>query len=164
MKNLILSNKSITLFVSLLLLCISFCDIQNWETIGIYANCQFTCRLFYPFFHINTLHALMNIWCLLSIVFTYNISFLRIIIAYLFSISIPSLFLSATPTVGFSGCIYLLFGSISFSVKRKVYFQLWMFFYIIIGFFLPNTNAMIHLYCYTIGFIIAIINKPIKIR
>ena len=66
------------------------------------------------------------------------------------------------PTVGLSAMIFVLFGSISFEVLQKWYYQAWMLFYLTIGFFFPNTNAWIHLYCYIAGLVIALMNKPIK--
>ena len=59
--------------------------------------------------------------------------------------------------------VFALFGRISFEVKRKLYYQAWMIAYLVIGFLFPNVNAWIHLYCYAIGFAVALINKPIKI-
>lgn len=66
------------------------------------------------------------------------------------------------PTVGLSGVVYVLFGTISFEVARKRYFQFWMLFYISVGFIFPNTNAWLHLYCYLCGFLFALLNKPIN--
>lgn len=36
-------------------------------------------------------------------------------------------------------------------------------FYVLLGFAMPQTNALIHLYCYLCGFIVALLNKPIKL-
>ena len=89
--------------------------------------------------------------------------------AYLIAVTVPVNMLGSflpfdNPTVGLSGVVYVLFGSISFEVLRRVYFQCWMLFYIAIGFLMPNTNAWLHLYCYLCGFMAALLNKPIHIK
>lgn len=61
------------------------------------------------------------------------------------------------------GACFALFGSLSFEVGRKVYYQLWMLTYLIIGFLFPGTNAWVHLYCYLAGCLIALLNKPVKV-
>lgn len=129
--------------------------------LGIYRGCEFYNRCLYPFFHVNMLHAILNVWCLLSIVFMYNIGILRLSLSYFATISIPSFLLNDRITLGMSGAVFFLFASISFEVQRKMYYQSWMFFYLVIGFFLPNTNGNIHLYCYLLGLFYAILNKPI---
>ena len=157
-------SKIIALVLSVLALFLSLVSIENWESVGIYTGCGPLCRAIYPLFHANIIHAALNIWCLLSIVFIYDITIWRLLFAYATAISIPTLFLSATPTVGLSGIVFALFGSISFEVGRKLYYQAWMFAYLILGFVFPNTNAWIHLYCYAIGSVFALLNKPIKIN
>ena len=117
----------------------------------------------YPFYHVGIVHALLNAWCLLSVVFIYDISMLRLCLAYIIAVFIPFICLSDTPTVGLSGLVFALFGSISFEVGRKVYYQLWMIAYLIIGFVFPNTNAWVHLYCYLAGCAVALLNKPVKV-
>lgn len=157
-------SKIIALVLSVLALFLSLVAIENWESVGIYTGCGPLCRAIYPFFHANIIHAALNIWCLLSIVFIYDTTIWRLLFAYITAMSIPTLLLSATPTVGLSGIVFALFGSISFEVGRKLYYQAWMFAYLILGFVFPNTNAWIHLYCYAIGFVFALLNKPIKIN
>ena len=68
-----------------------------------------------------------------------------------------------SPTVGLSGLVFALFGSISFEVLRKRYYQLWMLFYLVAGFLFPGINAVLHLWCYVLGLIMALLNKPVKI-
>lgn len=155
--------KAISLLVSILVFCLSLQDISDWSAVGIFTGCGLGCRLSYPFYHVGIVHALLNAWCLLSVVFIYDISMLRLCLIYIIAVFIPSICLSATPTVGLSGLVFALFGSISFEVGRKVYYQLWMIAYLIIGFVFPNTNAWVHLYCYLAGCAVALLNKPIKV-
>lgn len=152
--------KIISLLISIFIVYIYIADCL---ADGIYAGCRLSCRFLYPFYHANLLHVALNVWCFLSVIFMYDISLFRLTLAYIIAISIPSFCLSDIPTVGLSGVVYALFGSISFEVQRKVYYQLWMFAYIILGFLSHNTNGWVHLYCYTAGVIIALLNKPIKI-
>lgn len=160
--------KTSTLVTCLIIFIVSFLPKPNWYDVGIYAGCDIVNRLIYIFYHANIIHASLNAWCLLSLVFIYNISVWRILLAIAISVTIPVNTLSllidsmSLPTVGISSVVFTLFGSISFEVQRKWYYQGWMFFYLAIGFLFPNTNAWLHLYCYIVGFIIAFLNKPVK--
>ncbi len=155
--------KVTSLLVLILVFCFSLQDIADWSAVGIFTGCGLGCRLSYPFFHVGILHALLNAWCLLSVVFIYDISLLRLCLAYGIAVFVPSFCMSDIPTVGLSGLVFALFGSISFEVGRKVYYQLWMLAYLIIGFLFPNTNAWVHLYCYLAGCMVALLNKPVKV-
>ncbi len=157
-------SKSLSLLLTVLILIISIHHVEDWSTVSIYTGCGLGCRMLYPFYHANLLHALLNAWCLLSIIFIYDISLLRFILAYIIAVTIPSFCLSDTPTVGMSGLVFALFGSISFEVQRKTYYQLYMLAYLVVGFLFPNTNALVHLYCYILGVVLALLNKPVKIR
>nr|DAV37222.1 MAG TPA: Rhomboid family [Caudoviricetes sp.] len=162
-------EKITSLLIAVIIVSLSiFCKF-DWKDVGIYSGCNLQCRLLYPFFHANVLHAVLNAWCFISIIFIYDVSIWRIFIAYLVAVFIPIDTIDSliggysSPTVGLSGVIFFLFGSISFEVLRKWYYQMWMLFYIIIGFIFPNTNAWIHLFCYCVGFLFSLLNKPIKI-
>lgn len=155
--------KAVALVISFAVLCLSLQNIVDWSAVGIYTGCGLICRMIYPLYHANLLHATLNTWCLLSVIFIYDISLWRLVLAYVIAIAIPSFCLSDTPAVGLSGVVFVLFGSISFEVQRKAYYQLWMLVYLIIGFLSPNTSAWIHLYCYLVGCVVAILNKPIRV-
>lgn len=162
-------EKASAVVIALLVTVLSFFHIAGWHSVGIYAHCPLAGRFLYPFFHSGVFHASLNAWCLLSVVFSYGVSFRRMLVAYLLAVTVPvdtlgGLLPFDNPTVGLSGVVYVLFGSISFEVLRKRYYQCWMLFYIGIGFFMPNTNAWLHLYCYLCGFVVALLNKPIHIK
>ena len=155
----------IALFVTVL----SLFHITNWSSVGIYTHCPLPGRFIYPFFHANVFHAILNAWCLLALVFTYDITFWRLLAAYVVAVSMPvdtlgTLLPLDHPTVGLSGVVYVLFGSISCEVVRKSYYQAWMCFYICIGFLFPNTNTWLHLYCYAAGLVGALLNCPFNRR
>ena len=155
--------KAMSLLVSIIVFCLSLQDMTDWYAVGIYTGCGLGCRMLYPFYHANVLHAILNAWCLLSVIFIYDISLWRFFLSYIIAVTIPSFCLSGIPTVGLSGVVFALFGSISFEVQRKAYYQLWMLAYLVAGFLFPNTNALVHLYCYMAGGAVALLNKPVKI-
>ena len=133
-------EKITALVISTIVVGLSFFKVWDWQTVGIYAGSDIAGRVLYPFFHANILHASLNSWCLLSMVFIYDIGIWRLVLAYI---------------------IAVIFGSISFEVLRKQYYQLWMIFYLTAGFLFPHTNAILHLWCYMLGFLVALLNKPI---
>lgn len=133
------------------------------QNMGLYAGCPLGNRLAYSFFHANIFHAAINVWCLLSIVFIYNISWRYLLTAYCIAVSFPDVFLVATPTVGLSGICFALLGRIAFLAERKWYYQKWMAAILCIGFLLPGTAASLHLYCYVVGLLIAAINTPMSV-
>lgn len=155
--------KVAALLISVAVVFLALQDITDWSSVGIFDGCGLRSRLLYPFFHVGIIHALLNVWCMLSVVFVYNVSLSRLIFGYIAALSIPTCCLSVVPTVGLSGLVFALFGSISFEVGRRLYYQLWMATYIIIGFLFPNTNAWIHLYCYIVGLLVALLNKTVKL-
>lgn len=163
-------EKITALVIGVAVVCLSFSGIKDWQTVGIYAGCGWWGRLLYSFFHANLLHATLNAWCLVSIVFIYDIKMWRLLLSFAIAATVPVGIISRvvggfiTPTVGLSGVVFVLFGTLSFEVLRKWYYQMWMLFYLAVGFLFPNTNAWLHLYCYLAGLTIALLNKPIKIN
>lgn len=159
-----------SVLISVVVILLSLCVSPDWYDVGIYSDCELQGRLLYSFFHVNPLHAILNSWCLLSIVFIYDISKWRMLLAYLVASFVPvglfSKFLNtmAIPTVGLSSVVFFLFGSISFEVVRKWYYQSWMIIYLVAGFLFRGVNAWLHLYCYSLGFIVALLNKPINTK
>ena len=160
-------EKVAAIVIALFVTALSLVHISDWSAVGICRSCPLSNRLLYPFFHAGIVHSVLNAWCLLSVVFIYEVSCLRMLFAYVAAVTVPvdtlGTFLPLdSPTVGLSGVVYVLFGTISFEVARKRYFQLWMLFYIAVGFLFPNTNAWLHLYCYLCGLAFACLNKPIN--
>ncbi|MFR9541408.1 MAG: rhomboid family intramembrane serine protease [Rikenellaceae bacterium] len=162
-------EKITSIFIGAVILIISLLGTYEAHSFGIYPQCSLLGRMSYSFFHANMIHAALNVWCLLSIVFIRNVSIWRLLLSYLIACSVPIEFINSlvggcsAPTVGLSGVVFALFASISFNVVKKFEYQAWMAFYILIGFLSPSVNAWLHLYCYIAGFILALINKPITI-
>nr|DAE73963.1 MAG TPA: Protein GlpG-like protein [Caudoviricetes sp.] len=162
-------EKATSLLLAFAVIVLSLIGSSNWYSIGIYAGGSWVGRLLYPFFHASVVHASLNAWCLVCLMFIYDIKLSRLFLAYIVAITFPINTLShvltfpTLPTVGLSGVVFFLFGTISFEVGRRLYYQSWMLFYLIVGFFFPNTNAWLHLYCYLCGVVFSLLNYPITI-
>ena len=137
---------------------------------GICAGAGVGQRVVYHFFHSSIFHALLNAWCLLSVVFVFDISLSLLFTAFIIASTYPAdslfhlLHLSSlnVPTVGLSGVCYALMGMMVYRVQRKMYYNGWLAFYIALGFLFPNTNGWIHLYCYAVGILMGYVNKYVK--
>ena len=154
--------KNAALITALLILLMSFSYVPDWSAIGIAQGCPLTARLLYPFFHASPIHALINAWCLLCIVFLYRISIWRLLTAYIVAVAVPGFLLSEVPTIGLSCVCYFLLGSLIFEVKRKLYFLFSTALYIAVGFLFPSVNALIHLYGYLAGLLVGLLNAPLS--
>ena len=160
-------EKVTSLLLAVIVIALSLLKLSDLHEVGIYAGGSWVGRCLYPFFHSGIIHAALNAWCLVCLFFIYNIRLQRLILAYIIAITFPidtlSLVLpiSKLPTIGLSGVVFFLFGSISFEVGRKLYYQAWMIFYLAVGFVFPYTNAWLHLYCYLSGFLFSLLNYPI---
>lgn len=163
-------SRAASLMLSAIILLIHiFADVDLVD-VGIAEHSSLCSRVAYPFFHASLLHAILNVWCLLSVVFYYPISASSLILCFGVAMSIPIDSLATlipfahfdTPTVGLSGVCFALMGRISFMVARKWYYQKWLWCYILIGFIFPNASGWIHLYCYLCGIMIGFINKPLR--
>lgn len=127
---------------------------------GLRAHGSVLARLAYPFAHASVLHAVLNCWCLLSLAFIAGISFWQLLVAYVIAISYPSVFLSSVPVVGFSGVCFALLGMVALSVRRKLYYQFWVWLMLVLGWFFPNAAAGLHLWCYLWGMAVAVFTTP----
>ncbi len=154
------TEKAAALWLSLILICVAVVH-ADWHSVGLYAGGPWWGRLSYMFFHANLLHAALNCWCLLSVVFLYEVRWSRLLLAAAIAASVPAAWLGAwfasllTPTIGLSGMVYALFGLLSFDVRRRWYYQCCMALYLALGFALPNSSAAVHLWCYLLGLLCA---------
>lgn len=82
-------EKITALVISTIVVGLSFFKVWDWQTVGIYAGSDIAGRVLYPFFHANILHASLNSWCLLSMVFIYDIGIWRLVLAYIIAVTIP---------------------------------------------------------------------------
>lgn len=128
---------------------------------GMSQGCSLWQRMCYPFLHASILHAAVNCWCLLSIVFNRTIMMWQMIAAYAVAVSYPSVWMGQTVTVGLSGMLFALLGIISV-MSRKCYLNVAVIGSVILfGYLFPNINASLHLYCYIAGLAVGAINKPV---
>lgn len=154
--------KSATLLTAAVVLLMSLTYIPDWSMVGVADSAALTARLVYPFFHASFLHAAVNVWCLLSIVFIHDVSLWRLLAAYVAAVLVPGFLLSDVPTVGLSCVCYFLLGSLLFEVERKMWFLFCMAIYIAVGFLLPSVNALVHLYGYLAGLMVGMLNAPLS--
>lgn len=160
-------SQAIILAFTVIALTLGFVDVPA-DSVGLYEDAGLANRLLYPFFHVSFLHAAINCWCLLSIVFIYDITPMALLVSYLIAAFYPVntlAFLQTCPfpTLGASGVCYVLLGSISLSVIRKAYYQSCMALFIGLGFFFRDSvNAWLHLYCYLCGLVLAFLNTPVE--
>lgn len=155
------TEKIISLFITITAISVyCFCNV-DFSLVGVSPHSTLLTRFIYSFFHANIFHLSSNLWCFLLIIFSYNISWQRLLFSVLAAVTVPNWVLTATPTIGLSAICYTLLGSITFEVQRKLYFTMWITFFIAIGFLFPNSNAYMHLYAYVTGLIYSLIFTPI---
>ena len=159
--------KVATLIVSVIVITLSAFNIDV-DKVGICVDSSVYARLFYSFFHASIFHALANSWCLLSLVFMYDVPMWKLVLAYIISVTFPVNSISCidtalyVPTVGLSAICFAVMGLLAFSVKRKLYFMIWVSVFVCIGLVLPKVNGIIHLYCYIVGAVFGFLNMPIN--
>jgi membrane associated rhomboid family serine protease len=153
-------KEKITILAHVIIVALSLIDIDV-ASMGVTSTPTIATRLVYPFLHANIFHALINCWCWYTIVKMYDTSWMRMLIAYIGAVCVPTFALSTTPTIGLSAFCFILLGATTFDVARKWYYTHWMLFYILVGFLIPNINGMIHLYGYIFGLLIGLLNYPL---
>lgn len=168
--SLILTFVCMALYVA----CSVFGDF-DLAKVAIGRDCTVLVRLVYSFFHASMLHTFVNCWCLLTVVFIYDVSLTYLALAYLIAVTYPvSLFAHLhgdVPTVGLSAVCFALIGMVSFQTRRKALFHTWVLSFIAIGFAIPlmcsacgldiaRPNNWLHLYSYTAGLMVGFLNSP----
>lgn len=162
--------KTATLMLAAGVIILYFTGIDA-EKYGVCVDATLYQRLSFHFFHASFLHAALNAWVLLSIVFIFDISLYAIATAFivgsLFPVNLlheimPQAETLLLPTIGLSGVCYALMGRVAFMVQKIWAYQAWLAFYIALGFVFPNMNGWIHLYCYLAGLFIGFLNKPLR--
>lgn len=131
--------------------------LSPFDGTGIHVGCSWLARMSYPLFHVNILHAFCNAWCLISLVFLYDLPWWKTALAFLLAISIPSCLLTETPVVGMSGACFALMGLTVPIVRRKAMLLGWINLFLVVGFFFPNVAAWLHVYCFTVGLVAGLI-------
>jgi membrane associated rhomboid family serine protease len=132
--------------------------VADW---GLTRDGGLTARLTYSLLHANLLHALLNVWCLLSVVIIYRLSPAGLFWGWVVAAAVPSCCLSLHPTVGLSCIVYFLFGRAAWLAQRRTYYNIWMVFFILPGLFLPGINGRVHVWGYLCGLLYGLLNTPI---
>lgn len=140
-------------------------DMTLW---GIDAHFSWPQRLTYHFAHASLIHAGLNVWCLLSIVFTFDVPISYLIWAYALASSCPCLILGSQPTIGLSGICFALLGLVSWQAN-KVRYHLWVTLFIALGFlttllFHFAIANLLHAYCYVTGVAVGFLNTPAPLQ
>lgn len=121
-------------------------------------------HVLYQNFHGSIFHLLCNVWVLLSFVFNANIHWSKLLFAYILSATYPVELLPPTlPIIGLSGMLYVLLGWYALNpptIMGKLRYQLYVAIFLLVGLLYPNVCVGIHLYCYALGLIFAVINYP----
>ena len=156
--------KTIGLILAVVVLALEFVCNVDWSVVGICKGAQLTERLCYSLIHASLIHVAVNTWCLLSVIFIYDINWQKLAVAYLAAVFVPDLFLSVTPTVGLSTVCYSLLGMAAFQTKRKLIYNTCIAIYILMGFLFPAVNAWLHLYGYLVGLLVGVLNLPVRWR
>lgn len=154
-------EKTSGLLISIFAVMASLIYVPDWNMVGVSVRCGLLQRLGYSLFHASMLHAVINTWCFLSIIFLHDVKVWQLIVAYLIAVCVPDFALSTTPTVGLSAVCFALFGIITFQVKRKVFYNACMAAYIIVGFIFTQVNGWLHLYSYVAGLLVGFLTMPI---
>lgn len=147
----------LTAFIILLAATVPCTSVQG----TLHHGCSWIDRIVYPFLHASILHAIINCWCLLSLVFSFHISARMLLLAFAIAASAPAALVQG-PTVGLSGLCFFLMARCSFLVHRKLLFHAWCGAYLAIGFLFPACAAWLHLYCYTAGLLVGWLNSPAR--
>ncbi len=174
--------------ICIILSAVTYVDPTILQQLGICKGCSVMARISYPFLHASITHAIINCWCLISIVFTYDITTSTLFTAYLIAITYPINTIARisssldvihipytshfiTPTVGLSAVCFALLAIVSFQVRDKRYFHTFVLSFIAIGFVISHVSSVcgytiaapnntLHLYCYIAGLIIGFLNSP----
>lgn len=157
-------EKTAGLLIALYVVICSLVFVPDWDTVGAAAGCGMLQRLGYSFFHASVIHAAINAWCFVSILFLYNVTWLHMAVAYAIAVAAPNIALSSEPTVGLSAVCFALLGMIAFQVQRKLYYNACMALYISVGFLFPLVNGWLHLYSYVAGLLVGVLNMPMPCK
>lgn len=112
-------------------------------------------RLFYPLFHANTIHAILNIFCILQLAFYYRMSRWYLLASYIIAVTAPSFLIEGT--LGFSGVIFAALGLYSMVVKRGWVIVAHVALFCSLTALFPRVNTLLHLYCYVVGFVCSLL-------
>ncbi len=132
------------------------------DTAGALPFCQAVLRrLCYPFLHAHPLHALINVWVLLQVVFRTRLGGKHLFWAFLVAWSCPAVVAtfphpSSPAVVGLSGVVYALLGLWMPYVARRRRYNAVVLLWLVAGALTGTVAAPLHLYCYLAGVLLSL--------
>ena len=161
--------KATSLVVSLVSLLLSVAGaigLLSFDGVGILPGGPLWCRLVHPFVHAGVLHALLNVYVFLQLVFFFPLRCRHLLFAYLVACSCPVTVavwgggvsgLSVTGVVGLSGMEYVLMGWVMPGVPCRWRFNMQLFLWMSAGLVTGGVAVGFHLYCYLLGVVAAML-------
>lgn len=141
------SAKTLALVVSILVLAIAlvrvFCPF-SLHPFALYPACPPSNHFAYHFFHAGLMHALINVWCFVSIVFLYDIRLRHLGLAFLIAVFMPDL-LTSGDTVGLSAVCFALMAIAATQVARPYVIHAYVALVIAVMWAAPYLFAMLGL-------------------
>ena len=125
-------------------------------------NAHLMPRLAYHIYHASWTHPLLNLWCLLTLVFKFQVRVTDMLAAYAIAVACPSAILSQTPIVGLSAFNYALMGIITVRHPRPFLCILSAAAAIAVGACFPNVATALHIYAYTAAIAFQLLDTPIN--
>ena len=124
--------------------------------IGIYPDCPIYARILHPLVHTGLIHAAVNVYVWLKVVFFCDIHPRQLLRAWLVACSCPVTLATiggstTDQVVGLSGVIYALLGMLMPQVRDRRAFNIWIAAYLFIGWLVGGVAVGFHLYCYMMG-------------
>lgn len=134
--------KNISLLLSLIVIILSVFGVHSLHF-----------RFMDIFIHANIFHCLANVWALLYVCFLLRTNSFELLISAL----IGALMLYVDwpfRIIGFSGCLYALYAVISYRMKNKLRYHLFMAGFILLSIIIPQFAGTYHLACYMAGLLV----------
>lgn len=149
----LLAPATLAIFLAPIVLILTLLHTDPTHALALRPGCTLTARLLYPFLHAGFLHALLNVYALLSLSFFVN--FRQLLLAYLVAVTVPIATIAgifptaATPTVGLSVVIFALVPFTAPKQPRPLRrWRITLAAILILGLFLPHTAGILHLYAF----------------
>lgn len=148
--------------VSLLLSVAGAVGLLSLDGVGILPGGPLWCRLVHPFVHAGVLHALLNVYVFLQLVFFFPVRLRHLLMAYMVSCTCPEtlalwspslhgLFLHGSCVAGLSGVVFFLLGLVSGCVARPLRFCMVLLAWQLFGLAFGTMAVGMHLYCFVAG-------------
>lgn len=157
-------EKTLSLLIAQFIILTALVYDPDWELVSFRYGSPLLNRFIYPFFHASILHAVLNVWSLLSIVFLSDLLWWHILLAYIIAVAAPQFTVTEIHTVGLSAVCFALLGMLVCRARNPLQYIACLTPYLILGFILPCLNGVLHLYAFLAGSVVSIFNLPLPCR